>query len=113
MTNIKPVPYATQPYADNAFFAEGPGLNGSALVLGWGLVDEANEVMADVLQVGKVTLTSTYDCGNNYGYSPSEIYSTNVCSTFPKGNRVDACSGDSGGPLYVPSSNQLVGITSW
>lgn len=104
---IDPVPYATEPFSDTDDF----GGNSAGLVLGWGVVNEKKDTMAAKLQQGQVELVNTKSCGNDFKYKAWEITSTNICST--SSTNTDACSGDSGGPLFHPATGKVVGITSW
>jgi trypsin len=108
VTSIKPVPYSTSPLGGVDAFDGG----GDAIVLGWGLINERREVMAKVLQLGRVTLVNRKDCStapNKYG--KRDILDGMFCAY--NDNAVDSCQGDSGGPLFAPGSGEVVGVVSW
>ncbi len=98
-----------------------PGNGSSVTVLGWGDVDERDEVsqMSNVLQEASIRAISNDDCNNASGrlgdyevrYS-GYISNAMLCATH---STKDACQGDSGGPLVVENDGEdwLVGIVSW
>lgn len=105
---IRPVPYAATAVGDDATWVDP-----AAVVLGWGVVDERNGgTMANELQVGSVSLVSRDKCVKDFKYSKKDILPHNLCA-FNADSLEDACSGDSGGPLFHPSSGQVVGVVSW
>jgi len=90
-----------------------PAMGSTATVSGWGEIDPAVLAASDPLQAATVeVLASPSDetCGS-YGalYLPAE----QVCAGAPAGG-IDACEGDSGGPLtaYVNGEPLLAGVAS-
>jgi len=53
-------------------------------------------------------------CEKSYEHSSQQLINSMMCAGYPQGG-VDACKGDSGGPLacYVDGSYKLVGVISW
>lgn len=62
----------------------------------------------------KVPLMDQRECEAQYVDSSQPIIPEMVCAGYPKGG-VDACKGDSGGPLacQIDGSYKLVGVISW
>lgn len=72
------------------------------------------ESLPTALQHVELKYISNTSCKNDYGYSSSDITSNMMCAAdFENGSAQDACSGDSGGPLYDSENNVLVGVVSW
>lgn len=88
----------------------------SAHIIGWGSVDAQSYIYPIMLQQANVTLYSREQCNSWYeGLLMQNLSHSNGCAGHYDGD-VDACNGDSGGPLFVRTSddmNILVGITSW
>jgi trypsin len=68
---------------------------------------------SDTLQGASVPIVHDDTCSANYGsmFNPDNM----VCAGYPEGE-VDACYGDSGGPLEAPLEGgeyRLIGLTSW
>ena len=109
---IDPVPLHKTQFSENEKFPTSSAAS-TALVLGWGTINEQTEELADVLQQGEVKLISRQSCGGrDTSYHSSEIMAGMVCAVG-KMQGTDACQGDSGGPLFVPSTGEQVGIVSW
>jgi len=98
-----PVPYRPVPLEtdEDAYQAGVP-----ATVFGWGYTSEAGPT-SPVLRSAEVPLISDSQCADTYEEFDSREM---VCAGEPGGG-VDACYGDSGGPLIA--SGRLIGITSW
>jgi secreted trypsin-like serine protease len=98
-----------------------PGMAYPMAVIGWGAVDystKASPVFPDVLQWGTVrsvpnTICEETTIGGRSLYQ-DEIFPEMMCALNPG---VDACVGDSGGPLIVagnsPEGDRQVGLVSW
>lgn len=99
----RPVSYRTVPLETNKG-AYRAGV--TATVYGWGYTSEAGP-SSPMLRSAQVPLIADSDCAATYReFNPDEM----VCAGEPSGG-VDACYGDSGGPLIA--SGQLIGIISW
>lgn len=98
-----------------------PVLNESLTVVGWGAteIDLVNgPVYPNIFQKGTVYVLSNLVCANtvikNQTLYKGEIYNEMLCAQAPG---VDACTGDSGGPLFIEGSSKgldlQVGLVSW
>lgn len=85
-----------------------------AMVVGWGVTEDG--AGADVLQRAQVPMVSTTACQKFYAAYGITLEETMLCAGYEEGG-VDACTGDSGGPLLVWHSRQQtwvqIGIISW
>lgn len=86
-------------------------------VSGWGAFDaKKRDVISPVLRTAVVPLLSSDVCRENsiYGGRQQSILDTMVCAGKLKGG-VDACGGDSGGPLMCYWDGRLIltGLVSW
>jgi trypsin len=79
----------------------------SALVSGWGKVNETSE-SSPYLQSVTVQMISESTCKQKYG--ESSITSRMLCAGVDGAGKA-TCQGDSGGPLVI--DNVLAGIVSW
>jgi trypsin len=82
----------------------------SATIAGWGITSEHGS-LPSTLQEANVPITSDSTCAAAYStFDPA----TMVCAGFPQGG-VDACEGDSGGPLFAHAGTVLrvVSVTSF
>lgn len=68
-----------------------------ATVLGWGRTGAGHGPSSDRLQAAPVPIVTDADCAADY---PGFHRDTTVCAGYPQGG-IDACTGDSGGPLLV------------
>ncbi len=104
--------------SDSSMPSEGTDL----LVLGWGTTDNSdpsNLIFPSVLQQGSLKYITNDECEStvitNKKLYEGEVYSEMMCARSSQG--VDACSGDSGGPLIIEGSAEgddlLVGLVSW
>jgi secreted trypsin-like serine protease len=98
-----------------------PVMGYSMAVIGWGAIDyssKSNPVFPDVLQRGTVLSVPNAICEettiNGRSLYRDEIFPEMMCALSPG---VDACIGDSGGPLIVegtsPEGDRQVGLVSW
>jgi trypsin len=98
-----------------------PAVNTNLTVLGWGATENdpvTGDVYPSVFQKGSVLAMSNQACEDTIVGSLSlyqgEIYDEMLCAQYPG---VDACSGDSGGPLFIEGSSEgldvQVGLVSW
>ncbi|XP_044249038.1 collagenase-like [Drosophila takahashii] len=78
-----------------------------AIASGWGQKLEADEAVR--LQFMKTVVMSNEQCAAAYGFPvvPPGYFCANTS------NGESTCSGDSGGPLALESSNTLIGVTSF
>lgn len=85
-----------------------------ALIVGWG-VTQAGEG-ANTLQRAQVPLVATTACRQRYADYGITLAPTMICAGYEEGG-IDACTGDSGGPLLVWNNRQQqwlqIGIISW
>lgn len=88
-------------------------------VSGWGMQKPTSEEsVAETLRVAAVPLLSADTCFKNdvYGNAigPNSNPSGMLCAGYLEGG-VDACKGDSGGPLacYIDGKFQVLGLVSW
>ncbi|MBX3010171.1 MAG: serine protease [Caldilineaceae bacterium] len=85
-----------------------------ATIIGWGVTSDGSG--ADTLQEAQVPLVTEGACNEFYGNYGVTILSSMVCAGDGSG-QVDACVGDSGGPLLVWQAEQQrwvqTGIISW
>ena len=85
-----------------------------AMVAGWGVTAEG--VGADVLQRAQVPLVDTATCRKFYAEYNITVAEHTLCAGYEQGG-IDACTGDSGGPLLVWNNQQRawvqIGIISW
>ena len=93
------------------------GSGTSATVVGWGMVDTRNLERPKYdprLREGTVPLVSRQKCNKELAYYfDGAVYADQLCAGFASGE-VDACYGDSGGPLYrkAAGKQQLIGVVS-
>ena len=85
-----------------------------AMVVGWGMTEAG--MGADTLQRAQVPLVAMIECRRRYADYGIILASTMICAGYEQGG-IDACTGDSGGPLLVWHNRQQVwvqiGIISW
>lgn len=106
-TDITPVSLGDQPTAQ--------ALNGeTAAIIGWGMTSTGTA--ADTLQTAQVPLVDQESCRRFYRSYGVMINSSMLCAGDTNGT-VDACVGDSGGPLLIWQAEvqrwQQIGIISW
>jgi len=77
-----------------------------ATVAGWGWQSETGP-SSDRLLEADIPITSHSVCRRAYARSETIVRSAMVCAGLPEGG-VDACAGDSGGPLFVKDETDLV-----
>jgi Ca2+-binding RTX toxin-like protein len=97
-SSVQPIPLATAAQVDAAT---------TGVVSGWGAVSEDGEG-SDQLLEAEVPMVSDQECAFDLGTDAV----TEVCAG---GTGTDTCSGDSGGPLAIPTESglALAGVTSW
>jgi secreted trypsin-like serine protease len=85
-----------------------------AMVVGWGVTQAG--VGADTLQRAQVPLVATAACRQRYADYSLTLAPTMICAGYEVGG-IDACTGDSGGPLLFWNNRQQrwlqIGIISW
>jgi secreted trypsin-like serine protease len=96
-----------------------PLTGAEAVVAGWGVTDPAaGLVFSPVLQEASVLIVSNSECNQAFNdfapYYDNPVTGSMLCAGIFEGG-VDACSGDSGGPLMVPVLGgwMLAGLVSW
>jgi len=86
-----------------------------AVVSGWGTLPSGNQAI--VLNSVSVPIISNKKCRKLYApyYGPKGIISAMLCAGNVKNGGIDACSGDSGGPLTYTTDGKayLVGVVSF
>jgi secreted trypsin-like serine protease len=84
-----------------------------ATVMGWGSTSKYGNDYPDNLLQAVVPITSNAVCNGPRSY-PGMIQNNMLCAGYQQGG-TDACVGDSGGPLIVPTNNgwRQVGIVSY
>lgn len=113
----KPVPFREdiQPICLPAVNEDFTGLDGYAA--GWGLTDFDKRQLPETLQIVRLPIISNKRCQSMYKKAGHNklITEMDLCAGYAKGG-MDACEGDSGGPLIVrrPNDNRwtLAGIVS-
>ena len=77
-------------------------------------VSDDAELSPECLRAASVPLMSQARCRALYANSSQGILASMVCAGYRDGG-VDACKGDSGGPLacYIDGKYQLIGVISW
>lgn len=113
----RPVPYREdiQPICLPGLDEDFTGLDGYAT--GWGLTDFDKRQLPDTLQIVRLPIISNKRCQSMYKKAGHDklITDMDLCAGYAKGG-MDACEGDSGGPLIVRRPNDhrwtLAGIVS-
>ncbi|XP_017791571.1 PREDICTED: trypsin 3A1-like [Habropoda laboriosa] len=85
----------------------------TATVVGWGRTGET-EPVSDELRKVNLPILSQEEC-DQAGYQKNRITENMFCAGYLEGE-LDACSGDSGGPLHVKGTFghlEVIGIISW
>ncbi len=84
-------------------------------VIGWGLIDAADDSsVSNVLQEADVSFQTDDVCMATYSTGIENYWQRSLCAGEIKGGK-DACQGDSGGPIVARANNQwaLTGVVSW
>jgi hypothetical protein len=110
--NIAPITHFASPSTDSATFGT------SLTILGWGTMDGSLSVRPDILQQASIPRMDNRTCGDRLGldFKQETMLCAGVLASNPTArDGVDACYGDSGGPLigYIDGHPAVVGITSW
>jgi len=68
----------------------------------------------ECLRAVTIPIINQNQCETMYKYSQQKFLDNMMCAGYKEGG-VDACKGDSGGPLacYIQGSYKLVGVVSW
>lgn len=93
---IKPIPLSTQMIAKGS----------KVLISGWGYLNESIPVTSNHLMAAEIEVFSDSSCKAAYWYLTTDRM---ICAGVVGGG-IDACAGDSGGPMVY--DGQLVGIVS-
>ena len=91
---------------------EGSSDGAELVVAGWGATNRKGTKYPTTMLEAAVTLHSSAYCREKYG---AEIKTGMICAGSPG---KDSCSGDSGGPLFIPGDAPsdpatIVGVVSW
>lgn len=97
-TNVQSIPLQESEVSDGT----------SATVLGWGTISEGGD-QSNILKEADVPVVGYHSCNTSYA-TYGGITDNMLCAGYNEGG-VDACQGDTGGPLV--SSGHLIGIVSW
>lgn len=86
-----------------------------ATIIGWGATRTSryNPRYADSLQQATVPMVSNEVCNSPLSYN-GDVQTTMLCAGYETGG-IDACVGDSGGPMVIKTDQgwQQIGIVSW
>lgn len=90
----------------------------TSVILGWGTTDPDHPILPDNLQQATVPILSNDVCAEAHGllFKGDAMLCAGIRASGPDtGDGVDACHGDSGGPLLVRDGEEWkqAGITSW
>ncbi|CAH1956057.1 unnamed protein product [Acanthoscelides obtectus] len=88
----------------------GAKLNDNATITGWGKIREIDIEAHDILQEAKVRVLNQTSCAEWYLERYKYVTERMFCAGYPEGG-IDACGGDSGGPIVV--GGKLTGVTAW
>jgi secreted trypsin-like serine protease len=107
INNITPVSLPRQ--HDTALIAAGR----SSICIGYGSLSDSGNDYPDTLQKVTLPIVASSVCNGANSYD-GEITDNMICAGFIAGGK-DACSGDSGGPLFTTENGKVVqtGIVSW
>jgi len=108
-------PSTKQPILLSGWVALDPlGADSRGLVAGWGATNPEATRYPDAMNSASVPIVSLDQCFRLYGYTL--VDTTKMCVSVAEGK--DTCSGDSGGPLFIPHPSLpdlyvQLGIVSW
>ncbi|XP_049434998.1 granzyme A-like isoform X2 [Epinephelus fuscoguttatus] len=89
-----------------------PAAGSSCLVAGWGKTNNVAKKASDVLMSANVTVIDRVKCNSPEYYNFDPVITKGmICAGSDGKKQVDACKGDSGGPLLC--NGALVGVTSF
>ncbi|MEJ2756312.1 MAG: trypsin-like serine protease, partial [Gammaproteobacteria bacterium] len=85
-----------------------------ANIYGWGALSETDTTLSTTLKSAQVRLQAQGTCQSVYPDNPAVSSNIRFCAGQPEGG-VDACAGDSGGPLLIPTAQgpMQLGIVSF
>ena len=83
-------------------------------ILGWGKVKAGDVMGSDVLKEARIPIVSDQQC-RNYFEESGYYFSPNMFCAGKKDGQIDACKGDSGGPILCEKNGRwtIYGITSF
>ena len=89
-----------------------------ATLLGWGVMDQEYLIRPDNLQEATLDIIDDSECEHRLGldFQPNTMLCAGKLATNPfTSDGVDACYGDSGGPLIAQTADgiELIGLVSW
>ncbi|KAL1501658.1 hypothetical protein ABEB36_006950 [Hypothenemus hampei] len=77
-------------------------------VAGWGVIDSVTRVSSNVLQKVRLPIASKANCSAAYRENNIQIIDSQLCAGGV--DERDSCSGDSGGPMMVPTIREQINI---
>lgn len=83
-------------------------------VAGWGALEEGGKIAGRLREVQLPVVSNAVCADADHYLKIRQIYPTMMCAGYAEGGR-DACTGDSGSPLFKEVNGQgvILGITSW
>jgi hypothetical protein len=100
---------STRPFA--RLSTQFPKAGAIGRVVGWGFTEASNSV-SPLPQYTDMQVLGPLEC--NYAFfRPDTTICTGSYGTFPNNMTSTTCQGDSGGPMFVPGTNEVLGIVSY